>query len=55
MAVLWRFTAHIDDVSILGCISSTKLDTVILFIVYDAKSFRVFEGENFSALFKVAA
>jgi hypothetical protein len=55
MAVLRRFTAHIDDVSILGYVSSTMLDTVILFIVHDVMSFQVVVGKDFGALFKVAA
>ena len=55
MAVLRRITAHIDDVSILGYISCTMLDTVILFIVHDINSFQVFIGKDFGALFKVAA
>ena len=55
MAVLKRFTAHIDDVSILGYISSTMLDTVILFIVHDVMSFQVFVGKDFGALLKEAA
>jgi hypothetical protein len=55
MAVLRRITAHIDDVSILGYISSTMLDTVILFIVHDVNSFQVFIEKDFGALFKVAA
>ncbi len=55
MAVLRRFTAHIDDVSILGYISSTMLDSVILFIVHDVMSFPVVVGKDFGALFTVAA
>jgi hypothetical protein len=55
MAILRRITAHIDDVSILGYISSTMLDTVILFIVHDIVSVSIFIGKDFSALFKVAA
>ena len=55
MAVLRRFTAHIDDVSIHGYISSTMLDTVILFTVHDVMSSQVFVGKDFGALFKVAA
>jgi hypothetical protein len=54
MAVLRRITAHINDVSILGYISSTMLDTVILFIVHDVVSVSVFIGKDFGALFKVA-
>jgi hypothetical protein len=55
MAVLRRFTAHIDDVSILGYFSCTMLDTVILFIEHDVMSFQVYVGKDFGALFKVAA
>jgi hypothetical protein len=55
MAVLRLITAHIDDASILGYISSTMLDTVILFIVHDVVSVSVFLGKVFGALFKVAA
>ena len=55
MAVFRRITAHIDDVSMLGYISSTMLDTVILFIVRDVMSCQVFVGKDVGALFKVAA
>jgi hypothetical protein len=55
MAVLRRFIAHIDDVSILGYISSTMIDTVIPFIVHDIMSCQDFGGKDFGALFKVAA
>jgi hypothetical protein len=55
MAVFRRITAHIDDVSILGHIPSTMLDTVILVIGHDVMSCRVFVGKDFSALLKVAA
>jgi hypothetical protein len=55
MAILRRITAHIDAVSILSYISSTMLDTVILFIVHDIVSVSVFIGKDFGALFKVAA
>jgi hypothetical protein len=55
MAVLRRIPAHIDDVSILGYISSTMLDTVILFIVHNVVSVSVFIGKDFGARFKVAA
>ncbi len=55
MAVLRRITGHIDDVSILGYISSTMLDTVILFIVHDVVSVPVFIGKDFGVLFKVDA
>ncbi len=44
-----------DAVSILGYISSTMLETVILFIVHDVNSFQVFIGKDLNALFKVAA
>ena len=55
MAILRRITAHIDEVTILAYISSTMLDTVILFIVRDVMSCQVFVGKDFGALFKVAA
>ena len=55
MAVIRRIKAHIDDISILGYISSTMLDTVILFIMHDVASVSVFIGKDFGALFKVAA
>jgi hypothetical protein len=55
MAASRRITAHIDDVSILGYITSTMLDTVILFIVHGVMSCQVFVGKDFGALFKVAA
>jgi hypothetical protein len=55
MAVIRRIKAHIDDISILGYISSTMLDTVILFIMHDVVSVSVFIGKDFGALFKVAA
>jgi hypothetical protein len=51
MAVLRRITAHIDDVTIFAHISSTMLDTVILFIVHDVVSFQVFIGKDFGELF----
>jgi hypothetical protein len=53
MADFRRITAH--AVSILGHISSTMLDTVILFIVRDVMSCQVFVGKDFGALIKVAA
>jgi hypothetical protein len=40
---LWPSSAYIDDVSILGYISSTLLDTVILFVVHDVVSVSVFK------------
>jgi hypothetical protein len=55
MAVFRLITNHIDDLSILGHISSTMLDTVILFIVQDIMSCQIFVGKDFGALFKVAS
>ncbi len=48
-------STHIDGVTILGYISFTMLDTVILFIVHDVDSFQVFIGKDIGAHFKVAA
>jgi hypothetical protein len=38
MAVLRSFTAHIDKIAILGYISSTMLDALIFFVMYDVES-----------------